>query len=67
MGSYSRVNSIIYWENFEINVPCRWSYNIFLYTTYTFWAIRCIFKTQNLGHLMNADAFSWFMSTSDVF
>ena len=59
MGSYLRVNSIIYQENFEINIPCPWSHNTV--TTLNFLIICCISTTQKLGYLMNASVFrdSW--------
>ena len=59
MGSYLRVNSKIFWENFEINVPCPWLYNMI--NTLNFLTICCISTTQKLGYLMNVGAFrdSW--------
>ena len=57
MGSYLRVNSIIYKENFEINLTCPWLpvYNVV--TTLNFLTIRRISTTQKLGYLMSAAAF----------
>ena len=57
MGSYLRVNSIIYKENFEINLTCPWLpvYNVV--TTLNFLTICSISTIQKLGYLMSAAAF----------
>ena len=57
MGSCLRVNSLIYKENFEINLlcPCLPVYKVV--TTLNFLTICNISKTQKLGYLMSAAAF----------
>ena len=60
MGSYLRVNSIIYRGNFEVNVPCPWIYNVV--ATLNFLIIYSKFRIPN-----ERESVLWLMSTSDVF
>ena len=65
MGSYLRVNSIIYKENFEINLTCPWLpvYNVV--TTLSFLAIH--FHNPKIRISNERGCFSWFTSTNDLF
>ena len=57
MGSYLRVNSIIYKENFKINLPFPWLPVYNEVATLNFLTICSFSTTQKIGYLMSAAAF----------
>ena len=60
MGSYLRVNSIIYKENFKINLPFPWLPVYNEVATLNFLTICSFSTTQKIGYLMSVAASDFF-------